>query len=131
MCRDGDGRLLLTRFVSPEHPDSGKWTMPGGGMEWGESPVETAIRELGEETGMDAVIGPVMGVFSRWYTEEDSARGEAGHILGIVYEARGLTGQLREDFADETTTDAAAWFSVEDIEELPRVELVDFVLTLI
>lgn len=30
MCPDEAGRLLLTRFFSPGHPDSGKWTIPGG-----------------------------------------------------------------------------------------------------
>ena len=37
VCRDEPDRLLLTRFVSPGHPDSGMWTLPGGGLDWGES----------------------------------------------------------------------------------------------
>ena len=41
LCRDGDGRILLTRFTHATHPDSGNWTMPGGAMEWGEDPLET------------------------------------------------------------------------------------------
>src|SRR5919201_3305274 len=67
LCRDDAGRILLTRFMHAGHPDSGKWTMPGGAMEWGEDPVETAVRELEEETGLHAEIGHVVGVFSRWY----------------------------------------------------------------
>lgn len=35
-------------------------------MEWGESPSETALRELAEETGLTAKVGSVAGVFSRW-----------------------------------------------------------------
>lgn len=130
VCRDRAGRLLLTRFVHHGHPDSGRWTMPGGGMEWGESPEDTAHRELAEETGLTATLGPVVGVFSRWYTERESFAGEAGHVIGILYEAAAVEGQLRATF-DDGTTDAAAWFTLDEIANLPRVELVELVLDLI
>ena len=130
VCRDVKGRVLLTRFVSPGNPDSGKWTMPGGGMKWGESPEQTAHRELAEETGLAASLGPVLGVFSHWFTDQESFRGEAGHVVGIVYEATDLNGRLRTEF-DAGTTDDARWFAVDDIRRLPHVELVDFVLDLI
>lgn len=128
VCRDEANRLLLTRFVSSGHPDSGKWTMPGGAMEWGESPVATAARELEEETGLSAAIGPVIGVSSRWFTAQESVRGEAGHAIGIVYEAHDIAGQIRVDF-EEGTTGAATWFALDEIRTLPRVS--NFVLGLI
>lgn len=127
VCRDGQGRILLTRFYAPGHPDSGRWTMPGGAMEWGESPEHTVLRELEEETGVSARPGAIVGVFSRWYAAQESVRGEAGHVIGVVYEGLNLTGELRTSF-EEGTTDAAAWFSLEEARALPRVELVDFVL---
>jgi ADP-ribose pyrophosphatase YjhB (NUDIX family) len=129
VCRDPAGRLLLTRFALAGHPDSGKWTMPGGAMEWGESPLETAARELEEETGLSATIGPVLGVFSRWFTDREAVRGGAGHVVGIVYEATVLAGPLRTHF-DPGTTDAAQWFEMDEVQDLPRAELLDFVLSL-
>ena len=72
--------------------------MPGGVMEWGESPEATAVRELEEETGLKATIGPVLGVLSQWITEPESVRGGTGHHLGIVYEGSDLVGQTRTSF---------------------------------
>ena len=127
VCRDDQRRILLTRFYAEDNPDSGRWTMPGGGMEWVETPEQTALRELEEETGLGARLGEVVGVFSRWYTAQESARGEAGHVIGIVYEAINVTGELRTSF-DPGTTDAAAWFSMDEARSVPRAGVVDFVL---
>ena len=63
---------------------------------------QAAHRELAEETGLSATLGPVLGVFSRWYTEDEAASGEAGHVVGVVYEAAGWRGQLRTEFDDGT-----------------------------
>jgi ADP-ribose pyrophosphatase YjhB (NUDIX family) len=128
LCRDERGRILLTRFVEEGNPDSGKWTMPGGGMEWGEHPVETAARELDEETGLRGEISGVLGLFSLWLEPHESRRGEAGHVLGIVFEGIDVRGDLRSEFAD--TTDAAGWFTLDEARALPRVGLVDFCLDL-
>ena len=130
VCRDEASRLLLTRFVSPGHPDSGMWTMPGGGMDWGESAEAAAHRELGEETGLTATLGSVIGVFSRWFTKEESVAGEAGHMVGIVFDAVDLQGELRTTF-EAGTTDGVRWFDLGEIASLPHVELVDFVLDLL
>ncbi|MDY7103190.1 MAG: NUDIX domain-containing protein [Actinomycetota bacterium] len=129
VCRDDRQRILLTRFVHESHPDSGRWTMPGGGMEWGEHPAETAARELEEETGLTATIGAVVGVFSRWYAADEAVSGEAGHMIGIVHETGDVTGELRSEV--DGTTDAVAWFTLDEARELPRVDLVDFVLSLV
>jgi 8-oxo-dGTP diphosphatase len=128
LCRDDRGRVLLTRYAAPGHPDDGKWTVPGGGMEWGESPQETAERELREETGLTVTLGPVLSVFSRWFDATETLSGEAGHLIGPVYEATSWAGELRDEFAEVDTTDAAGWFALDEARALPHVELLDFVL---
>jgi hypothetical protein len=75
-------------------------------------------------------IDAVLGVFSRWYEAHESFRGEPGQAVGIVFDATGLTGELRTSF-EAGSTDGAAWFSLEEVRAPEHVELVDFVLGLI
>lgn len=57
-----DGRLLLTRRAI--HPALGKWTFPGGYVDWGESVDAAALRETWEETGLTVELGGLVGVYS-------------------------------------------------------------------
>ena len=49
-----EGRLLLTRISAVGYP-AGAWTLPGGGVDHGESPHDTVRRELYEEAGLEAI----------------------------------------------------------------------------
>ena len=104
--------------------------MPGGGIDWGESAEAAAHRELVEETGLTATLGRVVGVFSSWFTREESTAGEAGHVIGIVFDAVEVSGELRTTF-EAGTTDAVRWFDLKEVKTLPHVELVDFVVDLL
>ncbi|MCB9493828.1 MAG: NUDIX hydrolase [Desulfobacteraceae bacterium] len=53
--------LLVQRSVEPK---IGMWCLPGGFMEIGETPEETALRELNEETGICGKISNIIGVLS-------------------------------------------------------------------
>jgi 8-oxo-dGTP diphosphatase len=54
-----DGALLLVKRRNP--PSAGRWTLPGGRIEPGESPRDAAHREAMEETGLDLEIGELLG----------------------------------------------------------------------
>jgi 8-oxo-dGTP pyrophosphatase MutT (NUDIX family) len=55
---DADGRLLLIRTSPAPGSPTYYWMTPGGEQQPGETPRETAARELREETGFDAPLGP-------------------------------------------------------------------------
>ena len=59
-ARTADGRLLLIRRA-----DSGKWALPGGTLEWGETMQSAITREVFEETGAQVTkLGELLGVYS-------------------------------------------------------------------
>ena len=63
VARDPGGRLLLVLRANP--PSAGRWSVPGGRVEAGETLAQAAARELREETGLAARIGEVAGVVER------------------------------------------------------------------
>jgi 8-oxo-dGTP diphosphatase len=123
LCVDGGGRILLARLSALE-VDVGAWTMPGGGVEFGEHPDAAAIRELEEETGLRGEIQGIAGVFSHVYRRSTFARGGDLHFLGIVYRMRIVGGDLRDEV--DGTTDTCAWLSAADLAGLRLVELAKF-----
>ncbi len=52
--RATDGAVLLVRRANP--PLAGRWTLPGGKVEPGETPAEAIVREVREETGLDVSV---------------------------------------------------------------------------
>ena len=60
LCFDPEGRLLLIRATDPADPSKPAWwEIPGGGIDPGERPEDTCLRELREEVGItEATMGP-------------------------------------------------------------------------
>jgi acetyl-CoA carboxylase carboxyl transferase subunit beta len=58
VVRDGTGRLLLAR--RGHAPGAGRWSLPGGRVEPGETPAAAAAREVFEETGLTVAVGELL-----------------------------------------------------------------------
>lgn len=127
LCLDDLGRILLAR-LSVLEVEVGAWTMPGGGIEFGEHPDAAAVRELEEETGLIGEIQGVAGIFSHIYQRSGFARGGDLHFLGIIYRMRIVAGELRDEVGG--TTDTCAWVSEAELDDLRLVELSKFAVGL-
>ncbi len=110
-----NGQVLLTQ-LSARDPDPGRWTLPGGGMEFDETPHETLEREFYEETGLTPRIGAVLDVHS-------FLPRPALHVIQVVYAVQ-VEGEPRVIEVDGSTVDAR-WVQTSEVGRLPTVSLVD------
>lgn len=80
-----DHQVLLVRRLYEPHV--GDWALPAGFVEIDEGPVQAALRELTEETGL---IGKITGVVGTYHVESDPR----GSIVMILYHAQVVGGEL-------------------------------------
>lgn len=112
--------LLLTQLWSRD-ANPGRWTLPGGGMEFGETPHETLEREFYEETGLEPHIGLVLDVIS-FLPRPDL------HVIQMIFEVE-AEGDPQVIEVGGSTIDAR-WVPTTNLESLPTVSLVDHVTSL-
>lgn len=111
-----DGAVLLCR-VSDRGPGGGQWTLPGGGLGFGEDPQAGVVREVREETGLEVAPEELLGVRSAVLEPADTISGHRIHTVGILYRGRVLGGALRNE--PNGSTDLARWVPRAELAELP------------
>jgi ADP-ribose pyrophosphatase YjhB (NUDIX family) len=123
-CEDGD-RVLLCRIADPG-PGGGLWTLPGGGLDFGEDPVDGLLRELGEETGLTGAVGELLGVRSAILDPDETVSGHRVQAVGILYRVAITGGTLRDE--PDGSTDLARWVPLAEVGALPVVGLVPWAI---
>jgi ADP-ribose pyrophosphatase YjhB (NUDIX family) len=101
-----NGRILLVR----ERVD-GRWTMPGGWADVGETPSQSVEREIREESGIEAKAERMIGV---WDANREGRPMEFFHAFKVVFICRETGGELG---VSEETTDVG-FFDFDDLPEL-------------
>ncbi len=117
LVKNGDRILLGKRSKAPW---AGAWKAPGGLMEFGESPEETATREVQEETGLT-----ISDLKFRTMTN-DVFEADKRHYVTIWMEAKYVSGDAKLDAPEEETE--ISWFTWDSLPEplyLPLQHLLD------
>ncbi|UOQ57046.1 NUDIX hydrolase [Leucobacter allii] len=115
------GKILLTHW---RRGHLHGWTLPGGGLESGEDPRDAVVREVMEETGLEARIGKLLGVDSRVMVREEVPEGSDPelHTIRIVYRASVKDGPLVNEV--DGSSDEARWVPIREIKALRTLSLV-------
>ena len=103
------GEILMQRRV-----DNNFWALPGGTMDFGETIVQTAEREVREETGLDVRVDGIVGTFSDPRHVIEYTDGEVRQQFNICFRARLVGGELRS--SHESTE--VRWISPEQLSDL-------------
>jgi len=109
IVRDERERVLLCH-IDPAVGVGDVWTLPGGGLEFGESPRRAVLRELEEETGFIGEIDRLVEVDDRVFTSRNGA--DRMHAIRIVYEVTLVGGSLRDEL--DGSTDTCRWVAPEE-----------------
>jgi len=103
---DGDRVLLIRRGHAPL---KGQWSLPGGGVEVGETLEQAIAREVLEETGLTVEVGPMVEVLDRISRDADGR--VEHHFVLVDFICRQIGGVLR----GASDAEDAAWVALEEI----------------
>ena len=120
-----DGAVLLTRFTR-----SGRWTLPGGGVDHGEDPRDAVVREVLEETGIAFAVGDLLDVRSRrWeHTDPDGTPVDV-HGVQLLFSGEIVGGTLSHEVGG--SSDRAEWVPLARLDDLVRSGAVDEALAVL
>jgi ADP-ribose pyrophosphatase YjhB (NUDIX family) len=111
--RSDDGRILLTRRT-----DNGRWCLPGGHVDPGESVAEACVREVQEETGLEVVVTRMIGVYSSPDFLVTYPDGNRAQFVSICLGAEVVSGEPA--LSDETTQ--VGYYTLEEVHAMDVME---------
>ncbi|HEU5126559.1 MAG TPA: NUDIX hydrolase [Glycomyces sp.] len=130
---DAGGRILLAR-ITEGYPGGGTWHLPGGGVDFGESPRAAVSREIYEETGQDARVGALLNVTSFRHRRAIGPEGYPldWHGVRAIYSATvddPSAAQVVE--AAGGSTSESRWFATGALADLPLSAAVEDALQVV
>lgn len=105
--------VLLTRRT-----DNGRWCLPGGGMDPGESADETCVREVLEETGLEVRVTRLIGIYTSPNILVEYSDGNKTQPVVFSFEAEVTGGEL--GLSDETTD--CGYIAIEELDTIDLME---------
>lgn len=108
---DKDGKLFITLRGKKAKNERGKWEIPGGAVEFGETFEHAIKREIKEEHGIEIKIIELLGVCDHIIPDEGQHWVSPTYICKIV---KGTPKMLEPEKCDEF-----GWFTIQEAEKLP------------
>ena len=109
------GRTMLAA-IRPRGKPEGVWALPKGNIDPGESPAETAVREVREETGVESRLVEKLGDVRYVYTRRGGARIFKVVSFFLLRAGRGRIGEIDESMRIEVAE--ARWLPLEEAPSL-------------
>lgn len=109
IVQDDEGRILLIHKT-----DNGKWALPGGGHDIGESITDTVVREVKEETGYDVEVETLTGTYTNPGHVMAYDDGEVRQQFSLAFRARLTGGKLQTS----SESDQVMWVVRDELAEL-------------
>lgn len=119
-------KIVLIKKVGG--PYNGKLDLPGGTIEWGETPDETLKRELNEEVGIEVIdykLFDANSVTFEWIHKEQL---EKGHHIGIFYKVLSYKDEILEKINIDKQNDDSMGAKYYEINKLSKSELSDIAI---
>lgn len=123
-----DGKILMTLRTESELPDAHmKWEFPGGKAEFGETPAESVIREIYEETGVKAkVIRLIPDVYTSYWNYAWGTQ----QTFCFVYVCEFIS---QDDVAKDHHVEKIDWIELDKVKELDSLpgtnEIIELLLS--
>jgi 8-oxo-dGTP pyrophosphatase MutT (NUDIX family) len=109
------GRPMLAA-IRPQGKPEGTWALPKGNLDPGETPAETAVREVLEETGVHGRLVEKLGDVKYTYTRRDRTRVFKIVSFYLLQAGRGRLGAIADEMRIEVAD--ARWLPLEDAPRL-------------
>lgn len=109
---------LKSKIILTKRSDNGRWCIPGGAMEAGESARDGCLREVMEETGLSVKLTKLIGIYTNPNYIIQYNDGNKIQAIGMCFEAKVIGGNLS---TSPETTDID-FFTRNEIDKLDVVE---------
>ena len=118
-----EGKILLSKQFGD------RYDLPGGGVDLGESPEEGVIREIKEETGIDAIKPKLVGTENSFFQSSHSKENKSYQCILMYFVCEYAGGELSVDVFDEDEqeyAELAEWIPIAGIDGLNLASTVDY-----